>query len=133
VSPAESAVVAANAAFYDAINRRDVATLDLLWATEAPVACIHPGWPALLGRDDVMESWRAILTSPEAPRIRCEDPVPHVVGDTAFVVCLETIAQGTLVATNVFVREHGAWKMAHHHAGPTSRRAAQRTPSRDLN
>jgi hypothetical protein len=30
--------------------------------------------------------------------------------------------EGVLIATNLFVREGGGWKMAHHQAGPTSER-----------
>ncbi len=37
----------------------------------------------------------------------------------AIVVCYETVGQFTLVATNVFVREEGAWRMVHHQSGET--------------
>ncbi len=31
----------------------------------------------------------------------------------------EAVGGGYLVATNIFIREAGAWKMVHHQAGPT--------------
>ena len=67
------AVLAANLEFYRAFTTRDLAAMDAIWARQAPVACIHPGWPALADRDAVIESWRGILSNPEAPRIVCYD------------------------------------------------------------
>ena len=39
----------------------------------------------------------------------------------AFVVCTERFPGVELVATNVFVREDGAWKLVHHHASGVAR------------
>ena len=114
-------VLAANAAFYRAFADRDVDAMDALWAQDARVACVHPGWQALHGRDAVMDSWRSILDSPDAPEIACSNASVHASGDTAFVVCVESLEGGRLVATNVFVREAGEWRMVHHHAGPIAR------------
>jgi len=114
-------VLAVNRAFYDAFAARDADAMDALWAVRAPVACIHPGWDALRGRDEVMTSWRAILENPRSPRVVCRGATAHVLGDLAFVVCSESIAGNDLIATNVFAREDGAWRMVHHHAGPVAR------------
>lgn len=111
-------VLAANAAFYRAFAERDLDAMDALWARGARVACIHPGWQALHGRDAVMASWRSILDGPDAPAITCsrESVLP---GDgLAVVLCVESLRGGSLAATNVFVREAGQWRMVHHHAGP---------------
>jgi ketosteroid isomerase-like protein len=129
MDPHESEIFAANSAFYDAINQRDSESMDGLWASDAPVACIHPGWSALEGREQVMESWRAILSNPEAPHIRCSEASTHIYEKSAFVVCIESIDLNDLVATNMFIRENGAWKIVHHHAGPIASRRAPR-PSR---
>ena len=118
MSSLDAEVIAANEAFYAAFTRRDGDAMDALWARRAAVACIHPGRDALRGREPVMTSWRAILASPHAPEIRCAGATAHVAGEMAFVVCHELIGGGRLVATNVFVREDGRWKMAHHQAGP---------------
>jgi ketosteroid isomerase-like protein len=117
----EILVLAANHAFYETFVRADAGTMDALWARRAPVACIHPGWGALVGREQVMESWRAILDN-GAPPIRCSDATAHVLGETAYVICRETIEDAELVATNVFVLEDGEWRLAHHQAGPVHRR-----------
>jgi ketosteroid isomerase-like protein len=116
----ELLVLAANEAFYDAFTGGDLDALDALWAERAPVACIHPGWDALYGREEVMESWRAILGGDHAPDVMCLNPTAHVLGDAAVVICSESINDNNLIATNVFVREDGRWKICHHQAGPVS-------------
>lgn len=118
----EQHVLAANAAFYTAFAGRDTEAMDALWAARAPVVCIHPGWHALYGREQVMASWIAILTGPQSPAIRYAAAVARVYGDTAFVICTEHLPSGDLVATNVFVREAGEWRMVHHHAGGVAHR-----------
>lgn len=120
-------VLSANAAFYEAFRDESIAAMDELWARRAPVACIHPGWPALIGRARVLSSWRAIFES-GAPSIRCAAAQAHVVGNAAFVTCREILPQGQLVATNLFVREDGAWRMIHHHAGPITAPDAEPGP-----
>ena len=113
------AVLFANEAFYRAFADGDPAAMDAVWASSAPVACIHPGWNVLDGREAVMASWRAILGSPNRPDISSVGGAAKVYGDTAFVTCYEAVGEGYLIATNIFVREAGAWKMVHHQAGPT--------------
>jgi len=125
------AVLATNLEFYRAFTTRDAAAMDALWAQRAPVACVHPGWPALTDRAAVMESWRGILSSPQSPRIACYDERVFLYGDAALVVCEEELDGGTLVASNWFVREDGVWRMAHHQAGQlVARPASDRRPPR---
>jgi hypothetical protein len=125
------AVLAANLEFYRAFAMRDLAAMDALWARRVPVGCIHPGWPALSERDAVMESWRSILSNPESPRITCYDEQVLLYGDTALVVCEEELEGGTLIASNLFVREDGAWRIAHHQAGQlVARRQTSQRPGR---
>jgi ketosteroid isomerase-like protein len=119
MTAAEREVLEANAAFYAAFEQRDSEAMDALWAREAPVVCLHPGWEPLFGREAVVGSWRRILLEGGAPpEIRCERPSAHVAGETAWVVCAEVVPGGELAATNLFVREKGAWRMVHHHASP---------------
>lgn len=124
------AVLAANLEFYRAFTTRDIPAMEALWAQESPVACLHPGWPPLVERDEIVESWRAILSNPESPRIACYDERVFLYGDTAFVICEEEIETATLIATNYFVREDGAWRLCHHQAGQMMARRAQRRPQR---
>src|SRR4051812_15408783 len=128
------AVLAANLEFYRAFATRDIEAMEAIWAHRAPVGCVHPGWPALAEHDAVIESWRGILANPEAPRIACYDERVLLYGDTALVLCEEDLDGGTLVASNLFVREDGEGRIAHHQAGQlvarrqTSRRPGGRPP-----
>jgi ketosteroid isomerase-like protein len=123
------AVLAANLEFYRAFTARDLVAMQALWAERAPVACIHPGWPPLCDRDEIMQSWQGILASPEAPRIACYDERVFLYGDTALVVCEEELEGGTLVASNFFVREDARWRLAHHQASQlVARRPRRREP-----
>ena len=112
----QDAVLAANLEFYRAFATRDLAGMDAIWARRRPVACVHPGWTVLTDRDAVMHSWAGILSNPSPPRIACFD---------------EELDGGTLAASNLFIREDGAWLIAHHHAGQiVTRQAERRRPSR---
>jgi ketosteroid isomerase-like protein len=113
-----AAVLFVNQAFYEAFRARDMETIDQLWAREAPVACIHPGWRALTTRTEVMDSWRDILASEGVPDIACRGAQAFLAGEHAIVICYEVIGGGVLVATNIFRKEAGSWRMMHHQAGP---------------
>ena len=112
-----SSPIAANQAFYAALAQGDAAAMETLWSRRQPVACIHPGWPVLAGREAVMKSWAAILKDP--PRIAVDAARVLDYGDTAIVLCIEKIGDNRLAATNVFSREPEGWRLVHHHAGPT--------------
>lgn len=114
----EDALIEINRAFYDAFRNRDLEALDALWAHAHEVAVIHPGWPLVEGRAAVLESWRRILEGPSPPQIRCAEERAFVLGDAAFVICREQLEGGDLIATNVFAREAGSWRLVHHQAGP---------------
>lgn len=111
-------VLVANQAFYRAFASRDFAGMEAMWATGVPVACIHPGWNVLRGRDLVLASWRSILSSDSSPDVMCGNASAHVMGESAFVICEEQVAEDVLIATNVFILEQGGWKLAHHQAAP---------------
>jgi len=112
------AVLAANLEFYRAFTTRDLKAMDRLWARKAEVICIHPGWTPLSGRSAVMHSWHDILANPEAPHVMCHDDRAFLYGDLAIVICEEELSGGNLAATNIFIRESGAWRMVHHQASP---------------
>ena len=115
------AVLFANEVFYRAFVDRDFDAMDDLWSKTAPVTCLHPGWGPVVGRKQVMQTWKSIIQ----PSRVAEDRLPHgrrptSTGETATVVCFEEIDKRFLVATNVFVREDRLWKMVHHQSGPTA-------------
>ena len=115
-----------------------------LWAKDGEVGCVHPGWVPIKGRKAVMTSWRNILGNPESPdvtprktRWSCctgasggRDVSGKVIGERGGQ------RSQVLSATNVFVKENGAWKIAHHHAGianvDVERAQRRRTPGHEL-
>jgi ketosteroid isomerase-like protein len=115
----QAAVLDANQSFYRAFAEKDLAAMKKLWADEKRVAVIHPGWPGLDGRDDVIASWERILNNPTSPDIKVAQAKAYVFEQLAFVVCYEVLETGVLIATNIFVKQDGDWKMAHHHASTT--------------
>ncbi len=120
---AEDEVLAANAAFYDVFSAHDLSQMDDVWAREAEVACIHPGWGLLSDRASIMRSWRSILDN--GPFIWCSNERVRVCGEIATVVCHEHIEGLLLIATNVFMREGPRWAMVHHHAAPVALEAME--------
>lgn len=132
VSVDETEVLSRNRAFYAAFAQRDLMSMDDLWARNAAVACVHPGWQPIRGRPQVMASWRAILAQDNSPRIECEGATASIFGETAIVLCEELLEDGRLVATNMFVREEGEWRLCHHQAGPMAQPFRDRARMNEL-
>ena len=76
----EEEILAANAAYYDAFAAADFAAMSRIWA-EDDVSCIHPGWPALIGRPSILESYRQILSNPNQERIEPRNETVIVAGE----------------------------------------------------
>jgi ketosteroid isomerase-like protein len=114
----QDAIIAANAAYYRAFSTGDFVAMSRIWADD-DVSCVHPGWPALVGRPSVIESYRSILSSRNRVRIAHRDDSAIVTGDEGRVLCVEVV-EGTalLAATNWYRRAGGTWRMIHHQASP---------------
>jgi ketosteroid isomerase-like protein len=116
----------ANAEFYRAIESNDIERMDEVWAHEAWVKCVHPGWEMISGWKRVRESWARIFEDGQSMRISSSSVLVYSEGDFAWVTCLEniTVFEETsfdsvqAAATNLFVRRDGRWLMVHHHASP---------------
>lgn len=124
----KDAILAANAAFYSAFSTGTIEELAQLWADGEDISCIHPGWPALVGRSAVIGSWRDILLGPNRPHIICQEPYAIVTGDTGRVLCVEVIGQLALAATNHFKRVDRAWRLVHHQSSPIAEAVNAETP-----
>ena len=121
-------VEAANAAFYLAFEQADVDAMERAWDEEQPdaLSCIHPGWPPLRGRAQVLRSWSAVMATTEYIQFFLTDVTVAVEGGTAVVTCTENVltgvsadsGTGSAVATNVFRRRRDGWRLQVHHAGP---------------
>ncbi|WP_030219419.1 nuclear transport factor 2 family protein [Streptomyces bikiniensis] len=130
-----TAVEAANTAFYEAMETGDFDTVSGLWLDDdtAPVTCVHPGWPVLTGRGEVLRSYALIMANTEYIQFFLTDLKISLAGDTALVTCTENILSGgpaedgaelgplvgqLVVATNVFRRTPDGWRIWSHHASP---------------
>ncbi|MDI3388926.1 nuclear transport factor 2 family protein [Streptomyces sp. B-S-A8] len=137
------AVETANTSFYEALERGDFEAVSDLWLRDEPgaaddeesvgVSCVHPGWPALSGRGEVLRSYALIMANTEYIQFFLTDVKVSVHADTALVSCTENILSGgpaeegadlgplvgqLVVATNVFHRTPDGWKLWSHHASP---------------
>jgi ketosteroid isomerase-like protein len=133
----QAAVRAANLAFYRAFEALDLAAMERMWAHDASATCLHPGWPLCAGWSEVRGSWATIFANTGTMRFEVADERIDVRGELAWVVCIERIRStgptgdamvGAIVATNVFRKEHEAWKMVHHHGSPHVARRTQAPP-----
>lgn len=125
----DAEILFANDTLYHAFSEADIGALDALWARHHPVCCIHPGWPAITGREQVLESWRRILDNPEAPRIRPHHARVLAWGPLHAVICYEELETQMLTAFNLFVEEEGAPRLVHHQAGPCAQPPPPQAPN----
>jgi ketosteroid isomerase-like protein len=128
-------ILAANAAYYRAFSDGDLKAMSRIWADDN-VSCIHPGWPVIIGRQAILESYREILRNPSQERVDPRNETALIGGDEARVICVEFVGGAALAATNLFRRIEGAWRMTHHQASPIAalvEEAVSQTPSRRLN
>ncbi|MFE5731143.1 nuclear transport factor 2 family protein [Streptomyces sp. NPDC056528] len=113
----------------------DFDTVSGLWLADddTPVTCVHPGWPVLTGRGEVLRSYALIMANTEYIQFFLTDLHVSLAGDTALVTCTENILSGgpaedgaelgplvgqLVVATNVFRRTPDGWRLWSHHASP---------------
>lgn len=123
-------LLATNTAFYEALERGDIDALDDLWVGTDDATCVHPGLVPIRGRKAVLRSWAAILAGTPYLQFVLTDVVADVHDDVGVISCTENLlsategmpetvfAGGRAVATNVFRREDGSWRMWIHHASP---------------
>lgn len=122
----------ANTAFYECLERGDFEELSALWLAD-DISCVHPGWPVLSGRGEVLRSYALIMAHTEYIQFFLTDVKVSVMGDTALATCTENILSGgpaeesgelgplvgqLVVATNVFRRTPDGWRLWAHHGSP---------------
>ena len=105
--------------------------MEACWRHDDEVRCIHPGWDVMSGWPQVSRSWVAIFANSAYIQFFLTDVRVHVDADTAWVTCAENILSGgaggpdmedaKVLATNVFHRDGGRWRMVLHHGSPVLR------------
>jgi uncharacterized protein (TIGR02246 family) len=125
----------AQAAFYDAFERGDIAAMMAVWAESDSVVCVHPAGPRLVGFAAVRESWTQIFSGAPQLSVRTMD-VQRFDGQGVVVhsVIEEVSARaqqgptGQVFATNVYELTDGGWRMVIHHATPTPEAPVREEP-----
>jgi ketosteroid isomerase-like protein len=127
-----AAIEAVNQAFYTAIENADLDRMTEIWAEETgaeQVSCVHPGWPIVTGRAEVLRSWALIMANTPYIQFVLTDVNVMVHGDVAVLTCEENIltagdegdssfAAGKVVASNTFVKTPEGWRLWLHHGSP---------------
>nr|WP_306291745.1 nuclear transport factor 2 family protein [Microbispora sp. GKU 823] len=83
-----------NQAFYNAIESGDLDKMSEIWIEDVPgrpAMCVHPGWPMLTGRSEVLRSWALIMANTPYIQFVLTDVQTTVLGDVAVVTCAENI------------------------------------------
>ncbi len=122
----EQEVLAANQAFYQALQSMHLGQMEAVWLHEDWVRCLHPGWDLITGWDDLQESWANIFRSTGQMHVEIGRTLVHVQGDVAWVSCIENVTSAfeggfstaMVESTNIFVRRGSKWFMVHHHTTP---------------
>lgn len=115
----------AEQAFYEALENRDLDTMMEVWAEDEEIVCVHPGGARLTGFEQVRAGWSEIFKSGQRLKVRLDNQV-YLQGVMTAVHSVHEIieVQGErqapvpVVATNVYVRSAGGWRMIAHHASP---------------
>lgn len=127
-----------NEDFYAAFESADLDGMDAIWARDglaASVVCVHPGWPTLRGRDEVMRSWAMIMANTTYIQFVLTEVELELATDFAVLTCVENIltaadeededessaspfAGAKGVATNVFRRTADGWRLWVRHGSP---------------
>ncbi|MEU0659026.1 nuclear transport factor 2 family protein [Streptomyces lavendulocolor] len=139
------AVELANTAFYEAMERGDFEEISELWLddSQGAISCVHPGWPVLTGRGEVLRSYALIMANTDYIQFFLTDVKVSVAADTALVTCTENILSGgpaeegadlgplvgqLVVATNVFRRTPDGWRIWAHHGSPVLAETGEEEP-----
>jgi len=127
---------AANLALYAAVEAADFEAMSNLWVAGPDAdssVCVHPGWPAVVGRGQVLRAWALIMANTTYIQFFLTDVRLWIVDDVGVVSCQENIltgldagpsggvaqmSGGKVVATNVFRRTPQGWRAWLHHASP---------------
>lgn len=133
-SPPPSAALAGNtpdeveAQFYEALQRGDIELLMAVWADDDEIVCVHPGGPRVVGAAAIRTSFEAIFGNGAVPahpeqvhRMQWLGGALHHLLERIDVPAEGGGAQAAWVpATNVYVKTAQGWRLAAHHASPSS-------------
>jgi ketosteroid isomerase-like protein len=112
---------AANKAFYDAFEARDMDAMSDAWEHSDRALCTHPGWATLRGWSQVAASFFALFQNRSPIQFILTNEKVVLQGDVGWVSLDENIlgeqSGSTVAALNLFVRDPGndEWRLICHH------------------
>jgi len=112
-------------AFYEALERADLAGMMAVWSEDEEIVCVHPAGQRLAGQAQVRDAWRRMFADGQGLRIQ----VAQRVAVTGMMVAVHSVhesiavpgeprARPPVIATNVYLRTPAGWRMIVHHASP---------------
>ena len=115
----------AEAAFYEALERADLEGMMAVWAEDEEIVCVHPAGPRIAGLAEVRASWARIFSGGGGTRVL----ITHRVETSGVMQAVHSLHENftaaagepppaPVVATNVYLRGAGGWRMIVHHASP---------------
>jgi len=119
-------LIEANTRFYRAFELFDIEEMNELWDKELAVTCIHPGWPLIQGRKEILQSWINIFNNTMVMQFTITESSIKIEGEWGWIVCTESLRsvvngkvnEGRVEATNIFRRVKKQWYLVHHHGSP---------------
>ena len=117
----------AERAFYQAFEDKNLDAMMAVWLEQGNLCCIHPGGERLQTWSEIRASWAAIFANDIDMRIETLETKFHLSEGVAIHYVKEQIhiagvRRGLVVATNVYSKQEGSWKMIAHHASPSPSR-----------
>ena len=109
-----------------------------VWADDEEIFCIHPGGPRNIGPTAVRAAWEEIFGGATRLKFQLEQPLFFVSASMAVQSVLEYLQindepkmRGPAIATNIYTRTMGGWRMIAHHAAsaPTVAQPSSAKPS----
>lgn len=120
------------AAFYEAMQNRNLDAFMACWADEDDIVCVHPGGPRLVGHEAIRASFEALFDAgaiqarPESVRrISALASVIHNVVERVRIQAPDGEQEALILATNVYHRTAQGWRLVLHHASPASEQDLQ--------
>ena len=125
-------------AFYEALERCDLEAMMAVWAEDEDIVCVHPAGTRLAGQDQVRASWTQMFAGGAHARVQ----VSHLAAVSGVMFAVHSVQENftlqgarpgdprpaPIVATNVYLRTAGGWRMIVHHASPAPGQPEPPTP-----
>ena len=117
---------AASTQFYAALKRMlngDARALSDVWSHRSFVTAMHPLGGRQVGWAEVRKTWEQIAQRSSQGKVELKDQLIRLAGEVAYELGVEHLEAklggqkfvADIRVTNIYQREAGAWKIAHHH------------------